>query len=157
SRRRPCGLHRVSSTRIAQAAPPCSGVTGTVRPATSGGRIVQLGCWPGRSAAARGRDDLARRTGRSSVWPARVRHAGERMSDPAADEGVKMIIDCAHYQDGLRQDEGMVPLEQAAARCRQGGFVWLGMLEPSAEELAQVRDTFSLHELAVEDAQSFHM
>src|SRR5262245_11107353 len=69
----------------------------------------------------------------------------------------KMIIDCAHYQDGLRQDEGMVPLEQAAARCRQGGFVWLGMLEPSAEELAQVRDTFSLHELAVEDAQGFHV
>src|SRR5262245_66674071 len=86
-----------------------------------------------------------------------VGHAGEQMSDPAADEGVKMIIDCAHYQDGLRQDEGMVPLEQAAARCRQGGFVWLGMLEPSAEELAQVRDTFSLHELAVEDAQGFHV
>jgi len=68
-----------------------------------------------------------------------------------------MIIDCAHYQDGVRQDEGAVPLEEAAARCKRGGFVWLGLLEPGAQELAQVRDTFNLHELAVEDAQNFHM
>jgi magnesium transporter len=69
----------------------------------------------------------------------------------------KMIIDCAHYQDGRRQGEGAVPLEEAAARCGQGGFVWLGLFEPGPEELAQVRDTFGLHELAVEDAQTFHM
>jgi magnesium transporter len=68
-----------------------------------------------------------------------------------------MIIDCAHYQDGRRRDQGAVPLEEAAARCAQGGFVWLGLFEPSDEELAQVRDTFGLHELAVEDAQNFHM
>src|SRR5499433_3375707 len=71
--------------------------------------------------------------------------------------GPKMIIDCAHYQDGRRRDEGAVPLEEAAARCGQGGFVWLGLFEPSDEELAQVRDTFGLHELAVEDAQSLHI
>jgi magnesium transporter len=68
-----------------------------------------------------------------------------------------MIIDCAHYLDGRRRDEGPVPLEEAAARCGQGGFVWLGLFEPSEDELAQVRDTFGLHELAVEDAQNFHM
>jgi magnesium transporter len=68
-----------------------------------------------------------------------------------------MIIDCAHYQDGRRQEDGAVPLEEAAARCGQGGFVWLGLFEPGAEELAQVRDAFGLHELAVEDAQNFHM
>ena len=68
-----------------------------------------------------------------------------------------MIVDCAHYQDGRRRDDGPVPLEEAAARCKQGGFVWLGLFEPSAEELAQVRDTFGLHELAVEDAQTLHM
>ena len=68
-----------------------------------------------------------------------------------------MIIDCAHYQDGRRQEEGAVPLEEAAARCGQGGFVWLGLFEPGADELAQVRDAFGLHELAVEDAQNFHM
>jgi len=68
-----------------------------------------------------------------------------------------MIIDCAHYQDGRRHGAGPVSLEEAAARCEQGGFVWLGLFEPADEELAQVRDTFGLHELAVEDAQNFHM
>ena len=68
-----------------------------------------------------------------------------------------MIIDCAHYLDGRRRDEGPVPLTDAAARCTEGGFVWLGLFEPGEEELAQVRDTFGLHELAVEDAQNFHM
>jgi magnesium transporter len=68
-----------------------------------------------------------------------------------------MIIDCAYYKDGRRQGEGAVPLEEAAARCRQGGFAWLGLFEPGPDELAQVRDTFGLHELAVEDAQTFHM
>jgi len=68
-----------------------------------------------------------------------------------------MIIDCAHYQDGRRHGAGPVSLEEAAARCEQGGFVWLGLFEPADEELIQVRDTFGLHELAVEDAQNFHM
>ena len=68
-----------------------------------------------------------------------------------------MIIDCAHYQDGRRSDEGAVSLEEAAARCAEGGFVWLGLFEPGEEELTQVRDTFGLHELAVEDALNIHM
>jgi magnesium transporter len=68
-----------------------------------------------------------------------------------------VIIDCAHYRDGLRQHEGAIPLEEAAARCQQGGFVWLGLFEPKPEELAEVRESFRLHELAVEDAQTFHL
>src|ERR1700730_5525420 len=68
-----------------------------------------------------------------------------------------MIIDFAPYHDGRRRDDGPVPLNEAAARCGQGGFVWLGLLDPGEDELAQVRDTFGLHELAVEDAQNFHM
>jgi magnesium transporter len=68
-----------------------------------------------------------------------------------------MIVDCAHYKDGRRRDQGTVPLDEAAARRTQGGFVWLGLFEPGEEELAQVRDTFGLHELAVEDAQNLHM
>src|SRR5262250_236323 len=31
------------------------------------------------------------------------------------------------------------------------------MFQPSKQELAEVRDTFGLHELAVEDAQNLHM
>lgn len=68
-----------------------------------------------------------------------------------------MIIDCAHYRDGRRQHEGPLQLEEAAARRREGGFVWLGLFEPAPEELAEVRQSFGLHELAVEDAQSFHL
>ena len=37
-----------------------------------------------------------------------------------------MIVDCAYYQDGFRQGESSVPLEEAAARRGQDGFVWLG-------------------------------
>ncbi|MGW7679206.1 magnesium and cobalt transport protein CorA [Kribbella sp. NPDC054772] len=68
-----------------------------------------------------------------------------------------MIIDCAYYRDGRRQHVEAMSVADAAASCRAGGFVWLGMYEPSAEELAEVRESFGLHELAVEDAQTFHL
>jgi magnesium transporter len=69
-----------------------------------------------------------------------------------------MIVDCAHYRDGRRQHEGPMRPEEAAAICgRDPGFVWLGMVDPSADELFSLQATFGLHELAVEDAQSFHL
>src|SRR4051812_2086869 len=69
-----------------------------------------------------------------------------------------MIVDCAHYKNGRRQSEGKMDPRDAAAICRNdNGFVWLGMFEPTPEELADVQMTFGLHELAVEDAQSFHL
>jgi magnesium transporter len=69
-----------------------------------------------------------------------------------------MIVDCAHYRDGRRQHEGPMRPEEAAAICgHEPGFVWLGMVDPSAEELASMQEVFGLHELAVEDAQSFHL
>jgi magnesium transporter len=69
-----------------------------------------------------------------------------------------MIVDCAHYREGRRQHEGPMRPEEAAAICdRDPGFVWLGMVEPSAEELESMQEVFGLHELAVEDAQSFHL
>jgi magnesium transporter len=68
-----------------------------------------------------------------------------------------MIIDCAYYRDGHRQHVGAMSVEDAASRCQQGGFVWVGLFEPSTEELDQVSKSFGLHELAVEDAQTFHL
>jgi magnesium transporter len=68
-----------------------------------------------------------------------------------------MIVDCAHYREGQRQDAGAIPLEEAAERCSRDGFVWLGMVEPRPEELEAVRVAFGLHELAIEDAQNYHM
>ena len=49
-----------------------------------------------------------------------------------------MIVNCAHYKDGHRTDEGKVPLAEIADRRAQGGFVWLGLFEPGEKELTQV-------------------
>ena len=70
-----------------------------------------------------------------------------------------MIVDCAHYRDGQRQHEGPMDLDRAAEICLHGdgGFVWLGLFEPDPAELAEVQRRFGLHDLAVEDAQSFHL
>jgi magnesium transporter len=70
-----------------------------------------------------------------------------------------VIVDCAHYRDGRRQHEGPMELDRAAEICLQGegGFVWLGMVEPDPDELTEVQHRFGLHDLAVEDAQSFHL
>jgi magnesium transporter len=67
-----------------------------------------------------------------------------------------MIVDCAHYKDGHRRNDAPVSLEEAATRRDEGGFVWLGLFEPSQAEMDQVRRLFGLHELAVEDALSSH-
>jgi magnesium transporter len=69
-----------------------------------------------------------------------------------------MIVDCAHYRDGRRQQEGRMEPSAAAALCDgDAGFVWLGVVEPDPEELTTIQDAFGLHELAVEEAQSFHL
>lgn len=69
-----------------------------------------------------------------------------------------MIVDCALYRDGRRQNAEPLALDRAAEICSAGdGFVWLGMFEPSEAELAEVQERFGLHDLAVEDAQSFHL
>jgi magnesium transporter len=67
-----------------------------------------------------------------------------------------MIVDCAHYYEGRRSDDNAMSLQGAVARSKQGGFVWLGLSQPGEAELAEVRDIFGLHELAIEDAQSLH-
>jgi magnesium transporter len=70
-----------------------------------------------------------------------------------------MIIDCAHYRGGVRQHDGPMELDRAADICTDGddGFIWVGLFEPEPEELALVQERFGLHDLAVEDAQTFHL
>jgi magnesium transporter len=71
-----------------------------------------------------------------------------------------VIIDCAHYLDGKRQHEGPMDLDEAARVAGQEdgeGFVWIGVVEPESEELVELQERFGLDELAVEDAQSFHL
>jgi magnesium transporter len=68
-----------------------------------------------------------------------------------------VIVDCAHYRDGKRQHEGQLPIEVAASCVKgDGDFVWLGLYEPTVEELRDVGDRFHLHELALEDAYRAH-
>jgi magnesium transporter len=69
-----------------------------------------------------------------------------------------MIVDCAYYRDGRRQHEGAMELDRAARICEEdAGFVWLGLFEPEPAELSEVQRHFGLHDLAVEDAQTFHL
>jgi magnesium transporter len=68
-----------------------------------------------------------------------------------------MIVDCAHYMRGVRQAEGEMTLERAAACRRSGGsFVWIELHEPGTRLMAELRRRFGLHELAVEDAARAH-
>src|SRR5207253_3292893 len=71
--------------------------------------------------------------------------------------GGGMIVDCAHYRNGVRQHEGSMSLEEAAVCSREEGeLVWLGLYTPSEDEMKALREQFHLHELAVEDAQRAH-
>lgn len=66
------------------------------------------------------------------------------------------IVDCALYVDGYRR-EGRLPLAGARAAAEAtGGFVWIGLHEPSTEELSGLVEEFDLHPLAVEDAVNAH-
>ncbi|MGV9253188.1 magnesium/cobalt transporter CorA [Streptomyces sp. NPDC003697] len=67
-----------------------------------------------------------------------------------------MIVDCAVYRDGHRT-EGPDDFSDALAGARAaGGFVWVGLHEPSQKEFDLVSQEFGLHPLAVEDALKAH-
>ncbi|WP_030055571.1 MULTISPECIES: magnesium and cobalt transport protein CorA [Streptomyces] len=69
-----------------------------------------------------------------------------------------MIVHCAAYSDGRRIEapEDLAGALTAARAAGPDGFVWIGLFEPTAEELDQVGKEFALHPLAVEDAVSAH-
>ena len=64
------------------------------------------------------------------------------------------IVAARRYRDGICV--GDIPLGDKDACTQPNGneFVWIGLVEPSAEELDMVADCFGLHPLAVEDAQA---
>ncbi len=68
-----------------------------------------------------------------------------------------MLVDCAHYKDGCRQNDDPLEIEEAAERIGdENGFVWLGMHDPSHDELLEVAKRFDLPPVAVEDAMEAH-
>jgi magnesium transporter len=67
-----------------------------------------------------------------------------------------VIVDCAYYDQGVRQRRKL-SLEEAAACPRHGGnYVWVELDDPTPELMTEVSRHFGLHELAVEDAATAH-
>ncbi|ROR90699.1 magnesium/cobalt transporter CorA [Nocardioides aurantiacus] len=70
-----------------------------------------------------------------------------------------MIVDNALYRDGRRVELGCEPGDLTAVRgsvSEPQDFTWVGLHDPTGEELARVAELYGLHELAVEDALSAH-
>jgi len=68
-----------------------------------------------------------------------------------------MIVDCGRYLDGHRIGGPLdVPSIREAVAAPDGGFVWLGLHEPTLEEFQRFADVFDLHPVAVEDAVLAH-
>jgi magnesium transporter len=67
-----------------------------------------------------------------------------------------VIGDCAVYEHGRRRP-GRLSLEKAGDVARKtSGFVWIGLQQPSAQEIATVAKEFALPPLALEDAVKAH-
>jgi magnesium transporter len=67
-----------------------------------------------------------------------------------------MIVDYALYQNGLRYTEASNLGELIAKARTEGGFVWLGLAEPTEAEFEKITEDFQFHPLAVEDAVAAH-
>jgi len=68
-------------------------------------------------------------------------------------------VDSAVYRQGKRIVDDLPPGELARVRklaTEPGDFVWVGLHQPSEEELSTVEQEFGLHPLAVEDAFTAH-
>jgi magnesium transporter len=66
-----------------------------------------------------------------------------------------VIVDCAAYEGGCRVgDVGLDQLREWTERA--GAFVWVGLFEPSEEELRTLQGQLGLHDLAIEDAHQAH-
>ena len=85
----------------------------------------------------------------------RPRPVGAPKTTPARREGEDVVVDCAVYVDGRRQAP-VTPEDALGEAVAQGGFVWLGLYEPTEAELTSISARYGLHPLAVEDAVYAH-
>jgi magnesium transporter len=70
-----------------------------------------------------------------------------------------VIVDSAVYRQGKRIVDDLPPSDLGRVRklaTEPGDFVWVGLHDPSEQELATVEEEFGLHPLAVEDAFTAH-
>ena len=65
------------------------------------------------------------------------------------------VVAAAVYSAGKKVSD--ITLDEGAAwAAKPGHFVWIGLEEPSAQELNNLQRQFNLHELAIEDAMEKH-
>ena len=85
----------------------------------------------------------------------RPRPAGAARPGPGRAPDADLVVDCAVYVDGQRI-EPADPHDALREATERGGFVWLGLYEPSESELGAIAARYGLHPLAVEDAVFAH-
>ncbi|MER5544556.1 magnesium and cobalt transport protein CorA [Streptomyces sp. NPDC001118] len=99
---------------------------------------------------------------RAAVRPSRVsprKNASTASYDTTRDPATpSAVVDCAVYRDGTRVESAgpLSPHEAMRLVRRDGGFVWIGLHEPTEAEFAGIAGEFGLHPLAVEDAVQAH-
>ncbi|MFD7094055.1 magnesium and cobalt transport protein CorA [Streptomyces xanthophaeus] len=84
-------------------------------------------------------------------------HMAARQDDKDGTRLPSAVVDCALYEDGLRIP-GQVNLATVMKRIdpQEGRFAWIGLYEPTEDQLHEVAEAFGLHPLAVEDAVHAH-
>src|SRR5437868_14754981 len=66
-----------------------------------------------------------------------------------------MLVNCVAYQEGTKLSD--IPKEDISEYVKRPDcFVWVGLKDPTPDELEEMREEFGLHELAVEDARHGH-
>jgi len=66
-----------------------------------------------------------------------------------------MLVNCVAYQEGTKLND--ISKEDISEYVKRPDcFVWVGLKDPTPDELEEMREEFGLHELAVEDARHGH-
>lgn len=66
-----------------------------------------------------------------------------------------MLINCTAYQHGRKLAD--LPIDDISDYLQKPDcFVWVALKDATPEELAQMKQEFGLHELAIEDANHGH-
>lgn len=68
---------------------------------------------------------------------------------------MNMVVNCVAYNKGQRLSD--VTIDDISEVVREpDAFIWLGLHEPDVQMLSKIREEFSLHELAIDDALNAH-
>lgn len=78
-----------------------------------------------------------------------------RPGEAEVGQTAEVIVDCAVYRDGCREDRPNA-IEGACRESGEGAFTWIGLHEPTHDEVEQVSKECGLHELLLEDVGKAH-